>query len=997
MLCLALALGGASPLHAGGQAESGLGEAEKLIQQQKYSDALRLLASIQKDKPDLADETARLIAQVMAVSQSYNKVLALLQEARVNGDIQAMQKLVAQLMKIDPSRAPEIAQSTSLLAGFLMLMNGAKDLLAAGKPADALARYMLPISDPAHAGFALPQKEFEAAGYGPLIVATVTQAVTLTLATATAAVTSASELAAIPTKLVSFLGGTLPPDSPSAFDALIAPLAEYAGSEGSVRALAASLMDIRATLQRESSTNRDSPYLQYLVWLCLGRQGTQEGIVYALQQLWEGSARSVAESVAKNAAQSFDSAHARFAAGALDAAAAAFSNAAARNLLSVKAAGLVSAALKTSAASGWGLSADDASRAAALAAQVSLAQEAVAEAGAYQQLIGYKSELAALPAVILEAPVDPAKSGADLALLASARATIAGRIEDSNAQQKLWTVRASVWDSAAASGAASARVGPSARAMAALFNEFALNELQRRDALYAMRIAAINGSGFPSRLASAIQLRIKGLDLRDGSINGEVPKGSSLVEKHPDLAIPVLAAASDNLDALIADISAQEQVLQAEKPWVKASAGYDAIFNGTAASPGDNQLLATARDERAHLDAYRAAALAQQDDAALASREGDNWFNQAQAALGKRDPDGAESFLDKAVGSYIKSLAEAFSDHAATRTTKDQEDMAARIVTLRSSIAVANAQKAIAAVNQLLANKDFLGASDALDAAARDWAQSQSDTYPPFDSLRLNIQNAVELSQGREISSLDPKADIVNGFIKSAQDNLAGGKLQAATQNVNDALAVAPNYGAAKVLKLQIQKQTNPVKFQTDAGSQMTLYTNMARSSVPEDQRTAYNALLDYSKLDPRFSTQLAPTIRELEYQLNLVRRPPTPAQINQSNTLVAQANARQQEGSPEAYQAALDLLKQAIQINPDNAAASVLYGQIVQKRDAAAPVTLSPADAAKYAQARDLANSGSYQNAYDLVMEVWKTPRNQGYASLKLLKKKLEVLLNLS
>ncbi len=858
-LCLALALGGASPLYAGGQPESRLSQAEQLIQQHKYADALKLLATIQRENPELIDETSRLMAQVMAVTQSYNKLLTQLQAARVAGDVPAMEKLVPQLQKIDPSRTPEVAKSTGLLVGFLNLMNGAKALLAAGKPADALAQYLLPLSDPARAGFQLPEKEFEAEGHGPLIVATVAQDVARTLATANAALKSASDMAAVPTKLAAFLSNSLSADSPPAFDALTAPLATCAEAEGSARALAASLQDVMLALRKESGTNSDSPYLQYLVWLCNGRDGTQEGIVNCLQQLWQESARAAAESVAKNAGQSFDAARARYAAGALDEAETALKNAAIRNLLSVKAAALASAALKTSAASGWGMSPDDTTRAAALAAQVSMAQEAVAEAGAYLLLIGYRRDFAALPTVSSDAPIDASKSAAEVSRLTAARGAIGARIDDSAAQAKLWNARAADWEAKATAGAASPQAAPSARGVAVLFDSFVTDDLQTRDVSYALRVAAIGGNTFPSRLAAAIQQRMKGLDLRDGTVNGEVPKVSAQVEKHPDQAVPVLDAASASLDSLIADINAQEQQLQAEKPWVTSSPGYEALFNGNSARPGDNQLLASARDERANLDSDKAAALTQIDDAALASREGDNWFNQAQAALAKRDPDGAESFLEKAASSYTKSLAEAFSDHAATRTTNDQDDMAAGIVKLRSAIAVANAQKAIAAVNQLLAAKDFLGASDALDAAARDWGQSQSETYPPFDSLRQNIQNAVELSQGRDISSLDPKADIVNGFIKSAQDNLAAGKLTAATQNVNDALAVAPNYGTAKVLKLLIQKQTNPVKFQADAASQMALYTSMAKSAVSEDQRTAYNALLDYSKLDPEIRDPACP------------------------------------------------------------------------------------------------------------------------------------------
>jgi hypothetical protein len=985
-------------LHAGGQPESRLAEAERLIQQQNYAEALKLLATIQKEDPDLRDQTSRLMLQIMTVQQSYNKVLKAMSEAQAAGNVEEMLKLAPQLQKINPAQASPIVQSTGQLVGFLKLMNSAQALLASGMEKEALAQYLLPITDPAKAGFELPQKDFEAEGYGPLITATVTKDVARALSTATAALNAADALAAVPAKLAAFLGAALPAESSAAFDALTAPLVVYARSEGSIRALSASLQEVRATLRQESGKNRDSPYLQYLTWLCIGRGESPEGIIHALELLWQGTDRAVADSVRTNASAAFERALSLYDAGALPGADAAFKDASDRNLLSVKAAALASAALKTSAAAGWRFSAEDTARAASLSVQVFEAQEKVGEAGAYRIMIGYRRDLLALPVVTPDAAIDAAKSAAEVSQLAAARTIISGRMDDSAAQQKLWLNRAEDRAAKAAVGAASPRAEQSARAVAGLFDAFASTDLRQRDISYALRIATIGGSGFPARLEGAIALRKTGLDLRDGTVNGEVPSGGSLAERHPDRAVPVFATASSNLDSLIADITAYEQKLQREKKWVTASAGYAALFNGTPARPGYNDLLTSVRDERASLDTYRAAALTQIDGAALASSEGDTWFSQAQNALAKKDPEGAESFLDKAISSYIQSLAGAYSDHAATRTGKDQEDLANMIVNLRSTIAVANAQKAIAAVNQLLASKDFLGASDALDAAARDWAQSQNQTYPPFDSLRQNIQNAVELSQGRDISILDPKADIVNGFIKNAQDNLAAGKLAAATRNVNDALAVAPNYGAAKVLKLQIQKQTAPAKFQQDAAAQIAIYTKMASNSASaEDQRTAYNALLDYSKLDAKFAAQLASTIKELEYQLNLARRPPTASQINQSNALVVQADIRQQQGTPEAYQAALDLLKQAIQIDPENAGASRLYGQIVQRRDASTAVTLTPADAAKYKQAYDLTNNGSYQNAYDLVMEIWKTTRNQGYASLKLLKKKLEVLLNIS
>jgi tetratricopeptide (TPR) repeat protein len=283
----------------------------------------------------------------------------------------------------------------------------------------------------------------------------------------------------------------------------------------------------------------------------------------------------------------------------------------------------------------------------------------------------------------------------------------------------------------------------------------------------------------------------------------------------------------------------------------------------------------------------------------------------------------------------------------------------------------------------------------------RAWNLNQESSYPPFDNLRLTIQAAVELSQGREISRLDAKADVVNAFIRNAQDNLAAGKLADATQNVKDALAVAPNYGAAKVLQLMIKKQTDPAGFQRDATAQIDSYMKMgADPSNIEGQKTAYLALLDYSKLDPKFAAQTRGTIQELEYSLGLARRPPTAQQVAQSNALVQRANVAQQQGTPEAYQGALGLLKQALQINPENTDAVRLDGLIRTKMGSTALGALSPADTQGYNQAYSLFLSGAYQDSYDRVLAIWgdpRSPRNKTYGPLLRLKKRLEVQLNIS
>jgi len=130
LLCLALSLAGAVSLYAGGRPESQLADAERLIQQQDYAGALKLLAAIQRDNPDLRDATSRLIAQIMTVTQHYNSVLEELNHASAAGDVAAMQKVLPELQKIDPQRAAGLSKTAGVLVGVLQLMNTAESLLA---------------------------------------------------------------------------------------------------------------------------------------------------------------------------------------------------------------------------------------------------------------------------------------------------------------------------------------------------------------------------------------------------------------------------------------------------------------------------------------------------------------------------------------------------------------------------------------------------------------------------------------------------------------------------------------------------------------------------------------------------------------------------------------------------------------------------------------------------------------------------------------------------
>ena len=1006
LLCLTLWLPAATAVYAGGQPEASLSEAQKLVNQQDYAGALRLLTAIQRKDPNLRDETNRLMAQIMAVTVQYNKVLEEVNKAVEASDVATMEKLIPELHRIDPMRAAGMTGQAESLIGILRLLNNAEGLLRDGRAADAIALYLLPLTQSAKAGFVLPLAQFEAAGYGEILTTGAKKVVASIVATTQDQLKSvpgiASVLPAVKPLVNAPSAAGAASDLAARFDSATAPLLQAAAQEGAVRTEASSLAEIGLSIQQASNKGWDDLYIRYVLWLCRGRDNKSEGIAQAMDLLWADEALQIQQTTDAGATAAFQSAKAAFDSGGFAAADAGFQDFLPWSLVAVKASALLSARFRMSAASGWSLPDSDARAMKDALGRALTVQEYATEARAYRLLISYRKDLDALPSTAFTAvAASPGSLSAESARLVSARSSLDSRAVEARAQASTWTARGKSWETAADVTDVSASLAGSARHVAALFRAFADSDLTSRDIAYALRIAALGGAGFPGRLAAAVAFRAKAEDLKDGTVNGQIPPGTALVQKHPDQAVDALTSAGTNLDTLIADVVAHEERLQGDKSYVRATPGFTALFDGAPGQPGYNAILQSAQAEKARIESLMASARKQIDNAALASREGDNNFTQAEAALGRNDPDGAASALELATAAYLKSLTDEFTDHASSRTTQEADAINGRIVDLQNRISVAAAQKAVIAINGLITVKDFLGASDALDTAVRSWSQNQESSYPPFDNLRLTIQAAVELSQGREISRLDAKADVVNAFIRNAQDNLAAGKLADATQNVRDALAVAPNYGAAKVLQLMIKKQTDPAGFERDAAADIAKFVKMGQDgSNKEGQKTAYLALLDYSKLDPKFAAQTKGAIQELEYSLGLVRRPATAQQIAQSNSLVQRASVTQQAGTQEAFLAALDLLKQAQQINPDNPDAFRLDGVIRTRMGSTALGALSPADTQGYNQAYSLFLSGAYQPAYDGVMEIFnnpRSPRNKTFGPLLRLKKRLEVQLNIS
>ena len=910
-----------------------------------------------------------------------------------------MKTLIPELHRIDPVRAAGLARQTESLIGILKLMNDAEALLRAGKTTEALALYILPFAQADKSGVTLPSSQFESSDFGEIITSKVKREIASIVATTQEQLKSVPNLAPVLPAVTTLLGppsapGGTPQDLATRFDALTAPLLAAAASEGVVRNGAASLAEINRTIQQASDKGRDNLYLRYVLWLVLGRDNKQEGIARAIDLLWADQALQIQKIADTGATDAFQSARAAFDSGGLTAADTAFQGFLSRSILAAKASALLSARFPFGPASGWELSGADAPVMKDALARALAVQEYAAEAGAYRLLIGYRKDLDALPSTAFTPlTASPAVLSAESARLVSARASLDARSAEARAQEASWTARGASWQSAAAVTEAGAPLAESARRVAALFRAFADTDLTTRDIAYALRIAAIGGSGFPGRLAAAVDLRRKAEDLTDGKVNGQVPSELALVQKHPDDALNVLASAGTNIQTLIADISAHEGKLQGEKDYVKANPGFTALFEGNPGQPGYTALLQSAQAELEALGRDTVVARSQADAAAAALVEGDKLFKNAQDAFASGDTKAATANLSGSVLAYNRVLENQYSEYAKSRTTKDFLELTAKIDKLNLATITASAQKNEAAIRDLISKPDYIAARERLTAAMAAWPSDKlGGMYQPYVDLDQQIQNGLAATQGLTFDRRDPRAEPVNALLASSQANLSASRLNEARQNIVDALSVAPNYGAARVLELKITRASDPVAFKKKADEQIAAYRLLAAESTVKDKLyPVYLALLSYSGLDASYKDQLADQIQKLRYKLGLDTPPATVDQKRQADALLRDARALAKDGSDEGYQQALAKIAEVSKIIPLYPPARALSQELANQRVQTPPDQLSPAAQQKYNQAWGLYLKGALNEAYAIVTDLWSNRNNQPYVPLQQLRAYLQ------
>ncbi|RKX90846.1 MAG: hypothetical protein DRP59_09090, partial [Spirochaetes bacterium] len=282
-------------VYAGGQKEDRLPQAQKLIEEGKYNDAILILTEIMKTNPDQFNEAQKLVNEIRTAREQYNELYAQLitvlnppKGEAINEDL--AYKLIRDMEGLDktPNKAAVAAfaqaRDTIVFAvtnrTFESIMDECTILLGDGKYVEAIDKYL--------SGFILHREFFEKKDYGNIVL----NQIDSDIAEIESFIERFKALLPLIDNASTALSGALVSTSleniETAADSYKTLMISALNLKRNIVARARNLDSIRESIQKEDES--DIPYLSTLRVLSKGRvkSETREGLAGSIELYWAG-------------------------------------------------------------------------------------------------------------------------------------------------------------------------------------------------------------------------------------------------------------------------------------------------------------------------------------------------------------------------------------------------------------------------------------------------------------------------------------------------------------------------------------------------------------------------------------------------------------------------------------------------------------------------------------------------------------------------------------
>ena len=418
------------------------------------------------------------------------------------------------------------------------------------------------------------------------------------------------------------------------------------------------------------------------------------------------------------------------------------------------------------------------------------------------------------------------------------------------------------------------------------------------------------------------------------------------------------------------------------------------------------------RDRLIALDAeLRAALAAVQDDLGTAEeliansvdaeRLAAERITVARQAIDRLRVADARSALQQAQNFYVSALEFDESDALLQRSDRVVAEVAEGIRYAENQLVVARVRELIGEAEAFYSQDEYALAQDTLLEARQVWEQTNVEQNPEIERLLRLATAALSFEQESRLVTSDTLYPVLAPFLSNAQQDFATGvslwedervadanqRFDRAITNVQTIRQQRPANREARLIELRIAQ----VRARDEFPQVFQARFNQALQRAQEGE--GFDALADLSALaeiDPNFPG-LAQAIVNLEIQLELRPNPVDAARTQAAAVLVSQARGLS-DGTGDQVRRAIELLEQALTLNPDNNQATLLLDTLRIRTGGQATVALTTASEQQFRRALTLFSQDSVLQARAIVQRLLTDPQNRSYPPLLDLQRRIQL-----
>lgn len=954
-----------------GGREDPLVQADQLISEQKYDQAILLITDFMKNNPDRFDAAQKLLRKITRIRTSYNNAAVSLLDVLVNEPTNEEKKLrmIAELESFERnpnpavkefiSRTKDLALFTYNRAKFEEIMAKGRELIDTRSFAQAARVY--------ETGFVLYRPEFLDKGYDPAVVEDAFARVAVVSDYIARFEDESIALAEAFTALAASYAGSSSEAVDAAWDAANAAAINVAKTRLQVvnqgRALEAAFIEI----SKKDETVTENSFLPFAFRLVLGRksEGRLEGITGSIDAAWTGALGTAQAAIDTMLETSYTAALDDFDRGSWQVADAGFSTVAGLadrgiELLSLWSLYLPSDLEARSTALGQAaleLKGADylryvhASGAARLYIELTAVQAGIDNSGgilaSYIPPTGNKTEaLAGYESRRLE-----------FAKAAEAVTSIRERSGTSATRMAAWTEKGygSDW-SKIGQGDLDGRI------------QRALDKARSQETRAVASSAAYEYGLLSAESEKAIAAIAEGGIMLAG-LKSDDPLMPDAVFKYPGKALSALGSADSTLRALRAGLEAFLASYQSRPGYISADAS---VLEWTARA---RDLLAATGTKLSEAASLTTRATDQKRLADSSRLEAERRVAEARTALRANNFETARERLDRARERFLVSLS--FEQDPLLRVSSDRtlSELASAILKAENDLVVADTRRLLTAGKNSYLQGEFDRAETSLLQARSRWAATNTTAEVEVEYWLKLVQTALSVKTGRDIPVTAPLFPEMSQLISLAKRYYEDGtsllarrdktgavkSFTAARQKISEVKVIFPLNQEARVLELKIDQLSDPDEFSRKFARMFA--EAKAKIDAKIDLTTAYSDLKDLEAINPRYAG-LRTQIERAEILLGFRQPPPDPRAIAEARSLVQAAQRIFDSGQVSQFAFARTQLERAITLDPNNENASRLKDRIATYIGGDTAIVLPSAAETLYNEAVSFFTGGDYINA---------------------------------